>query len=190
MLHCRMLPPGLVQYSLQYSSAIAVKLFLHTLGQLPCDESIQQYWHDRIFEKMRFILSERFDFHMIDNLSKALHAFASCVLMSFSVDERLLHVLVNLSTSLRDLPFNVEMSYLWLKDMNSILSSRTWRPMPSATRFWQYNGDSARAVVFARSAMSTFVIVRAGIFCFFSEAKLTHFLSLNLLTFEGRRLDR
>ena len=37
------------------------------------------------WKKMRFILSSRSDFHMTDNLSIADHAFASCVLMSFSV---------------------------------------------------------------------------------------------------------
>ena len=39
------------------------------------------------WKKLRFILSDRFDFHMTDNLSTADHAFASHVLMSFSVDE-------------------------------------------------------------------------------------------------------
>ena len=39
---------------------------------------------------LRFILSVRSDFHMIDSLSIAVHAFLSRVLMSFSVDETLL----------------------------------------------------------------------------------------------------
>ena len=42
------------------------------------------------WKKLRFILSVRFDFHMIDSLSIAVHAFVSCVSMSFSVDETLL----------------------------------------------------------------------------------------------------
>ena len=35
---------------------------------------------------MRFILAERPDLHMIDSLSIAVNAFASRLLMSFSVD--------------------------------------------------------------------------------------------------------
>ena len=42
------------------------------------------------WKKLRFILSVRSDFHMIDSLSIFVHAFASRVLMSFSVDETLL----------------------------------------------------------------------------------------------------
>ena len=37
---------------------------------------------------MRFILSDKFDFHKINNLSTAVHAFASCIL-SFSIEETL-----------------------------------------------------------------------------------------------------
>ena len=42
------------------------------------------------WKKLHFILSVRFDFHMTDSLLIALHAFVSCVLISFSVDETLL----------------------------------------------------------------------------------------------------
>ena len=38
-------------------------------------------------KKLRFILSVTSDFHMIDRLSIAVHAFVSRVSMSFSVDE-------------------------------------------------------------------------------------------------------
>ena len=38
------------------------------------------------WKKLRFILSVRCDFHMIDNLSIAVHVFVSRVSMSFSVD--------------------------------------------------------------------------------------------------------
>ena len=60
-------------------------------------------------KKLRFILSESSDFHMIDSLSRAYHAFASCVLMSFSVDEMLLVRQVNLSTSFKESTVRVEM---------------------------------------------------------------------------------
>ena len=36
-----------------------------------------------------FILSDKSDFNMIDNLSIGIHAFISRILMSFSVDETL-----------------------------------------------------------------------------------------------------
>ena len=52
---------------------------------------------------MRFILSDMFDFHMTDSLSITDHAFASRVLMSFSVDETLPPRYVNLSTSFKEL---------------------------------------------------------------------------------------
>ena len=42
------------------------------------------------WKKLRFILSVRSDFHMIESLSLAVHVFASRVLMSVSVDDTLL----------------------------------------------------------------------------------------------------
>ena len=42
------------------------------------------------WKKLRFILSVRSDFHMIESLSIAVHVFVSRVSMSFSVDETLL----------------------------------------------------------------------------------------------------
>ena len=42
------------------------------------------------WKKLRFILSVRSDFHMIESLSIAIHAFVSRVSMSFSVNETLL----------------------------------------------------------------------------------------------------
>ena len=43
-----------------------------------------------VWKKLRFILSDKIDFYMIDNRSIAAHAFASRILISFSVDETLL----------------------------------------------------------------------------------------------------
>ena len=45
---------------------------------------------DTTWQKSRFILSEISDFHMIDNLSIAVHAFPMCMLTLLSVDEILL----------------------------------------------------------------------------------------------------
>ena len=42
------------------------------------------------WKKLRFILSVMSDFHMTDSLSIAIHAFASPILISVSVDETLL----------------------------------------------------------------------------------------------------
>ena len=33
------------------------------------------------WKKLHFILKDKFEFHMIDNLLIAVHAFASCILM-------------------------------------------------------------------------------------------------------------
>ena len=61
------------------------------------------------WKKLHFISPEKFNFHMIDNLSIIVHAFACQILMSFSVDETLLPRYMNLSTSFRETSFSVEM---------------------------------------------------------------------------------
>ena len=66
------------------------------------------------WKKLCFILSVRSDFHIIDSLLIAVHAFVSLVSMSFSVDSTLLPTYVNLSTSLSGVPSRVEMSPIWL----------------------------------------------------------------------------
>ena len=62
------------------------------------------------WKKLRFILSVRSDFHIVDSLLIAVHTFVNLVSMSFSVDSTLLPRYVNLSTSLRGVPSRVEMS--------------------------------------------------------------------------------
>ena len=76
-------------------------------------------------KKLLFILSDSSDIQLTDSLSNVLHAFASYVLISFSIDETLLSRKVNLSTSFRDPLFSEEMSPLWLKHLNSVLSALT-----------------------------------------------------------------
>ena len=56
------------------------------------------------WKKLRFILSDRSDFHMTNNLSIVVYAFTSRALILFSVDEILLSRQVNLSTSFREPP--------------------------------------------------------------------------------------
>ena len=55
------------------------------------------------WKKLRFILSVRSDFHIIDSLLIAVHSFVNLVSMFFSVD-------ANLSTRLRGVPSRVEVS--------------------------------------------------------------------------------
>ena len=62
------------------------------------------------WKKLRFILSVRSGSHRTDTLSISVHAVASRVSMSVSVDETLLPRAVNLSTSFRELPFSVKIS--------------------------------------------------------------------------------
>ena len=62
-------------------------------------------------KKFRFILSDRSDFHMTDNLSIAVHVFAWRMLTSVSVDEILLPKYVNLSTNFRSRTLRVDGSF-------------------------------------------------------------------------------
>ena len=107
------------------------------------------------WKKWYFILSDRSDFHMTDNLSIPVHAFASHILMLFSVDETLLLRQMNLFTIFRESPFSVEMWPLLLQHMYSVLSAFTWRSKQPATRSRLCSRDSAQAGIFARSAMSS-----------------------------------
>ena len=59
------------------------------------------------WKKYSFILLDRSDFHIINNLSIAFHAFGWCI----SVDEMLLLKYVNWFTHFRSLPLPVEMAF-------------------------------------------------------------------------------
>ena len=61
------------------------------------------------WKKFSFNSSDRSDFHMIDNLLLAVHAYARHKLISLSVGEMLLPRYVNLSINFRELLFRVEM---------------------------------------------------------------------------------
>ena len=74
-------------------------------------------------KKLRFILQDKFDFHVINNLSIAVYAFTSRILMSFSANETLLLKSVNLSTSLRE-PLS-SVTGFW-PDINQIMYEKTW----------------------------------------------------------------
>ena len=85
------------------------------------------------WKKLHFILSDKSDFHMIDNLSIAVLAFTRHILTSNSVDEMLLPRYVNLY--FKEPPASAEMSPFWLKHMYFVLSAFTWRPMPHSYFF-------------------------------------------------------
>ena len=68
-------------------------------------------------KKSRFLLSRRLlirsVFHMIDNLSIAVHTFARLILTSLSVDEILLSMYRNWYTNYRILPLKMVMTPFW-----------------------------------------------------------------------------
>ena len=68
---------------------------------------------DTAWKKSRFIISDRSDFHMIDNLSIVVHAFAWCMLTPLSKDEILLPRYVNWSTKFRGFPLKLMISVLF-----------------------------------------------------------------------------
>ena len=66
-------------------------------------------------KKSQLILSDKSDFHMIDNLSGAFHAFSRCILTSISADEILLQRFLRWFTNLGDLPVRMMMAPFCLK---------------------------------------------------------------------------
>ena len=89
-----------------YSSCVAFSQYVYVYAVRPYSRTdTTADW-----KKLRFLLSDRFDFHMINNQSVAVHAFARHIVMLFSVDETLLPRYVNLSTDFREPPFTVKMS--------------------------------------------------------------------------------
>ena len=93
------------------------------------------------WKKFRFILSDRSDLYMTDNLLIAFYAFTRHILKSLSVDEILLMRYVNLTTNFRGLPLRVEMVPSCL--INALCFVFMWRPMPLAVYSGLYCRDSA-----------------------------------------------
>ena len=83
---CGVLPPGLVQDCSQQSSSFFSSRFVRVhVVHLYSSINVTAAW-----KKLRFILSVRSDFHIIDSLLIAVYAFVNLVSMSFSVDATLL----------------------------------------------------------------------------------------------------
>ena len=99
LLLCGVVPPGPIQYCSQNSGVVDVKLFSSLLVTVHVVYPYSTIDTIAAWKKLRFILLVRSDFPMTDYLSIAVHAFASHVSMSVSVDETSLLRYVNLSTS-------------------------------------------------------------------------------------------
>ena len=80
------------------------------------------------WQKYRFILSEKSDFHMFDYLSIEVNTYRR-MLTSLSLDGILLARYVNFFTNLRGLPLKMEMAPLHLKFF--VFFGFTWGPMPT-----------------------------------------------------------
>ena len=90
LLLSRVLIPGLVHYCSQYSCVIALKFFSIHLVSIHVVHPYTSIDSTAAWKNLHFILSVRSDFHMTYSVSIVVHAFASCVLMSVSVDDTLL----------------------------------------------------------------------------------------------------
>ena len=90
-----------------------------------------------------------------------VHVFASCILMVLSVDETLVPRYVNSSINFRGPLLVIELSpfWFWLTHLNLILFALRWRPMPPAASSRLCSWDSAWVGVFARSALSSALLL-------------------------------
>ena len=84
------------------------------------------------WKKYHFVLLVKSDFHMINDLSNAVHAFAINILTSLSVVETLLPMYLNLSINYRGSSLMVEMASSRLRLMCSFLFVFLWRPVSVA----------------------------------------------------------
>ena len=85
------------------------------------------------WKKYHFILLQRLAFHMIDNLSTAVHTFARCILTSLSVDEIMLPRYVNSTTNFKGSSHQKEKTASCFKHTNSPLFVFMLRPFPPAS---------------------------------------------------------
>ena len=90
LVSCGVFPPGLVQDCSQHSCVIAVYFFSSRFVRVQVVHPYSSIDATAAWKKLRFLLSVRSDFHIIDSVLIAVHAFVNLVSMSFSVDETLL----------------------------------------------------------------------------------------------------
>ena len=106
-------------------------LFLHAFYKVQMVHSYSSSYTNKR-GKISFLFHQRLDFHMINDLSIALHGFPTCMLTSLLVDEILLQRYMNCSTK-SGLPLKVEMTPSCLKLMNPVLFAFTkWSMFPAA----------------------------------------------------------
>ena len=74
------------------------------------------------WKKSCFILTDRLNFHMINNLSVVVHTFRRDILSSISVDEILLPSYVNWSIKFRRLSLRLQVALFCLKHMYSFFN--------------------------------------------------------------------
>ena len=106
-----------------------------------------------LLEKIPFIGSIRF--HMINNLSIAVHTFSRHTFTTFSVDKILLLKYLNLSTNFRGLPVRWVKAPSYLKHINAILFVIVWRLMLPADCSRLCSRDLTCSGVFTRSTRSS-----------------------------------
>ena len=143
LLFCCMLPPRLFNRARSFLVQLPSSYFSARLVSVVVVHPYRSIDRTATWEKLRFIISDRSDFHMTDSQLIAVRTFSSHVLMSFSVDQSLLPGDVSLSASFRDLSNSMVLSPLWWKHMNSVLSTLIWRPMQPAARSRLCSRDSA-----------------------------------------------
>ena len=85
-----LLPPGPVQYCLHFSWVTAINFFSISFVSVRVVHPCSSMDTTAAWKKLHFILSVRSGFYMTDSSTIAVHAFASGVLISVSVDETLL----------------------------------------------------------------------------------------------------
>ena len=85
LVSCWVLPPGLVEDCTQHSCVIA-SFFSSRFVSVHVVHPYSSIDVTAAWKKLRFILSVRSDFHIVDSLLIAVHAFVNLVSMSFSVD--------------------------------------------------------------------------------------------------------
>ena len=82
-----MLLPGFVENSKQHLCVVPIYLLFKHFVKVPLAKPYSSMDMASIWEDFCFILSERLDFHIVNNLPIAIHAFPVYMLTSFSVDE-------------------------------------------------------------------------------------------------------
>ena len=128
------------------SSFISKRFVVHTYSSIITTAT---------WKKLCFNLSDGSDAHIINSLSITAQAFARFILISLSVDERLLPRYMNSSTNFWEPSLRVEMTpFFLLKHIYSIFFAFKRRPMRSDTFSKLCSKDLACVGLFARSAVS------------------------------------